>query len=89
MPSQVQTYPYNVLAERAGYFPVSGEHLYTVLHEVENPVARTLLGARLLPSVPVLTCRGFGGRAIRRRKELKSSDTTTGALVKARAHSST
>ena len=43
MLSQVQTSPYNVLAERAGYFPVSGEHLYTVLHEVENPVARTLL----------------------------------------------
>jgi hypothetical protein len=31
------------LAERAGYFPISGEHLYTVLHEVEDPVARVLL----------------------------------------------
>lgn len=31
------------LQERAGYFPVSGAHLYTVLHEVENPVARVLL----------------------------------------------
>ena len=31
------------LQERAGYFPVSGAHLYTMLHEVENPVARVLL----------------------------------------------
>ena len=31
------------LQERAGYFPVSGAHLYTVLHELENPVARVLL----------------------------------------------
>jgi alpha-beta hydrolase superfamily lysophospholipase len=31
------------LEERAGYFPVSGAHLYTVLHEVKNPVARVLL----------------------------------------------
>jgi hypothetical protein len=31
------------LRERAGYFPVSGAHLYTVLHEVEDPVARVLL----------------------------------------------
>jgi hypothetical protein len=31
------------LHERAGYFPVSGAHLYTVLHEVEKPVARVLL----------------------------------------------
>jgi len=29
--------------EHAGYFAVSGAHLYTVLHEVENPVARVLL----------------------------------------------
>jgi hypothetical protein len=29
--------------ERAGYFPISGEHLYTVLHEVENPIGRVLL----------------------------------------------
>jgi hypothetical protein len=29
--------------ERAGYFPVSGVHLYTVLHEVRDPVARVLL----------------------------------------------
>jgi len=29
--------------ERAGYFQVSGAHLYTVLHEVKNPVARVLL----------------------------------------------
>ena len=40
---QVQQYPESVLAERAGYFPVPGAHLYTVLHEVEAPVARVLL----------------------------------------------
>ena len=32
-----------VLLERAGYFPVSGAHLYTVLHEVPDPLARVLL----------------------------------------------
>jgi hypothetical protein len=31
------------LTERAGYFEVSGAHLYTVLHEVRNPAARLLL----------------------------------------------
>jgi hypothetical protein len=31
------------LTERPGYFPVSGAHLYTVLHQVEKPVARMLL----------------------------------------------
>lgn len=31
------------LQERAGYFPVSGAHLYTVLHEVINPLGRVLL----------------------------------------------
>jgi pimeloyl-ACP methyl ester carboxylesterase len=40
---QIQRYPDSILAERAGYFPVPGAHLYTVLHEVKNPVARTLL----------------------------------------------
>src|ERR1700684_2074915 len=40
--AQVQ-YPESVLAERAGYFPVPGAHLYTVLHEVEAPLARVLL----------------------------------------------
>ena len=30
-------------AERAGYFEVSGAHLYTVLHEVKDPIARVLL----------------------------------------------
>jgi pimeloyl-ACP methyl ester carboxylesterase len=40
---QVQQYPESVLAERAGYFPVPGAHLYTVLHEVEAPLARVLL----------------------------------------------
>jgi hypothetical protein len=33
----------NVLDECPGYFPVSGASLYTVLHKVENPVARVLL----------------------------------------------
>ena len=41
--TQVQQYPESVLAERAGYFPVPGAHLYTVLHEVEAPLARVLL----------------------------------------------
>jgi len=40
---QTQVQPKQQLSERAGYFPVSGAHLYTVLHEVENPVARVLL----------------------------------------------
>ena len=31
------------LSEHAGYLPVAGVHLYTVLHQVENPVARVLL----------------------------------------------
>jgi hypothetical protein len=31
------------VSERPGYFPVSGGHLYTVLHEVAQPVARVLL----------------------------------------------
>jgi hypothetical protein len=31
------------LLEHAGYFNVSGAHLYTVLHEVPDPVARVLL----------------------------------------------
>ncbi len=31
------------LVERPGYFPVSGAHLYTVLHQVEKPLARMLL----------------------------------------------
>jgi pimeloyl-ACP methyl ester carboxylesterase len=41
--TQVQQYPESVVAERAGYFPVPGAHLYTVLHEVEAPLARVLL----------------------------------------------
>jgi hypothetical protein len=35
--------PPSILAEHPGYFPVSGAHLYTVLHEVQDPVARVLL----------------------------------------------
>jgi Serine aminopeptidase, S33 len=33
----------NNMVEQAGYFWVSGAHLYTVLHEVPNPIARVLL----------------------------------------------
>ena len=40
---KTQQYPQSVSAERAGYYPVSGEFLYTVLHAVEKPVARVLL----------------------------------------------
>jgi hypothetical protein len=40
---QNQDDPNRHLPERAGYFSVSGAHLYTVLHEVEHPVARVLL----------------------------------------------
>jgi alpha/beta superfamily hydrolase len=39
--TELQTDP--GLSERAGYFPVSGAHLYTVLHEVPDPLARVLL----------------------------------------------
>jgi pimeloyl-ACP methyl ester carboxylesterase len=38
-----QSYLRGKLTECAGYFPVSGAHLYTVLHQVEKPVARVLL----------------------------------------------
>jgi pimeloyl-ACP methyl ester carboxylesterase len=40
---QNEAEPIQGLTERAGYFPVPGAHLYTVLHEVESPVARVLL----------------------------------------------
>ncbi len=43
MSTRTKQYPSSIVAERAGYFPVSGAPLYTVLHEVENPVARVLL----------------------------------------------
>jgi hypothetical protein len=33
----------NAVLEHAGYFRVSGAHLYTVLHEVPDPLARVLL----------------------------------------------
>ena len=33
----------NHLPEHAGYFEVPGAHLYTVLHEVKDPIARVLL----------------------------------------------
>src|ERR1700743_1316020 len=41
--ARFQRYSECVPRERAGYFPVSGSHLYTVLHEVQDPVARVLL----------------------------------------------
>lgn len=40
---QSQPHSEKHLTERAGYFEVSGAHLYTVLHEVHDPVARLLL----------------------------------------------
>jgi hypothetical protein len=36
-------HPNQAHSERAGYFPVSGAHLYTVLHEAADPIARVLL----------------------------------------------
>ncbi len=39
----IQSYLPTDYLERAGYFPASGAHLYTVLHEVEKPVARMLM----------------------------------------------
>jgi hypothetical protein len=41
METQIPTRP--ELPEQAGYFTVPGAHLYTVLHQVANPVARVLL----------------------------------------------
>ena len=40
---QTQHHLGNTLPEQAGYFSVPGAHLYTVLHEVADPVARALL----------------------------------------------
>jgi Serine aminopeptidase, S33 len=40
---QTERIPASILAECPGYFPVDGANLYTVLHPVENPVARILL----------------------------------------------
>jgi pimeloyl-ACP methyl ester carboxylesterase len=40
---QTQLHSDGALLERAGYFTVSGAVLYTVLHEVPDPVARVLL----------------------------------------------
>lgn len=42
---QSPLHPNRQSQEHAGYFPVSGAHLYTVLHEVTDPVARVLLVA--------------------------------------------
>src|SRR5579862_1014553 len=33
----------HTLSECAGYTPIAGEHLYTVLHQIEDPCARVLL----------------------------------------------
>ena len=43
MSRPIEGCPHRIQAECAGYFPVSGASLYTVLHEVEKPVARVLL----------------------------------------------
>ena len=40
---QMQNHHKTELPELAGYFSVPNAHLYTVLHQVENPVARLLL----------------------------------------------
>jgi Serine aminopeptidase, S33 len=42
-PVRTQIHGDSTLWERAGYFTVSGAALYTVLHEVPDPVARVLL----------------------------------------------
>lgn len=40
---QIQVPTRTEAQEQAGYFPVPGAHLYSVLHQVTNPVARVLL----------------------------------------------
>jgi alpha/beta superfamily hydrolase len=40
---QTELHADNAVLEHAGYFSVSGAYLYTVLHEVPDPVARVLL----------------------------------------------
>ena len=40
---QTQHIPGTNLVEQAGYFTVPGAHLYTVLHQTKDPVARVLL----------------------------------------------
>ena len=37
---QTERLQHRSLGERAGYFEVPGAHLYTVLHHVDQPVAR-------------------------------------------------
>ena len=88
MSTKIQRDPASSLAERAGYFPVSGLHLYTVLHEVANPVARVLFGRVVCFGASQFpTCHGFGGLAIERRNKLKCFATTIVVLGKARDHS--
>lgn len=43
MSTHAQGFTSNNLVEQAGYLEVSGAHLYTVLHRVEEPIARLLL----------------------------------------------
>jgi pimeloyl-ACP methyl ester carboxylesterase len=43
VPTLTPRNPPSVLDECPGYFPVSGAYLYTVLHQVEDPIARVLL----------------------------------------------
>lgn len=40
---QIETAAPGAEREQAGYFPVPGAHLYTVLHQVSDPVARVLI----------------------------------------------
>ena len=40
---QTESFPGGIQGERPGYFAVCGASLYTVLHQVEKPVARILL----------------------------------------------
>src|ERR1700728_4048452 len=42
-PQQTESFPGGIQGERPGYFAVSGASLYTVLHQLEKPVARILL----------------------------------------------
>ena len=70
MSTQIQRDPSSFLAEQAGYFEVPGAHLYTVLHRVEQPIARVLLvgpfaSERHSSYIPwVLWARYLAGRGI-------------------------
>jgi hypothetical protein len=47
---------------RPGYFRVPGAHLYTVLHRVEDPVARILFVGPFHRRARIHTSHGSGGR---------------------------